>query len=258
MELSNTVVRRWWLIAVVAIALSLSVPTVPGQTRGQHTAKDRILAAAIKGLSSRDELERSDAIVTLFNLGKTAIPPLIDLVRDWANKYPPNRIHAPCPEGDYSECEEFYRIVERRRTDAIKLLGQLHAVEAVPLLIAIMGLEGSRPFGWYYGPEQDALVEIGKEAVPQLLDEMRRAEESRQTSVDSLQANAVADKIEERIAMVLGNIGDPGALPLLEELSGKLTSLAPRSFVETAIREIKERQTLRQSAVPKTIRKPKQ
>ena len=252
MELSNTVTRRW-LIPVAVAVLSLHTPTVIGQTRSQQTNKDRILAAAMKGLSSSDELERSDAIVTLLNLGETAIPSLIDLVRELARWYPPGTRVYPCPEESLAACEEFHRSQRRLRSDVIMLLGHLHAVEAVPLLIEIMELGESSALGTYHGPEVGALIEIGKDAVPQLLEALRQAEERRQTNVDSVPA---ANDSEEKIAMLLGNIGDARALPVLEELSLTLTRPIPKSIVETAIKEIKERETLKQSAVPKTIRKP--
>lgn len=233
MEISKKQFRRWSLVAVVAVGLSLHTPMSLAQTGAQDVGKERRLATALRRLSSPDERKRAEAKLTLLQLGEAAISPLINLARKLDSKYETLGVadRFPCPDGDLAKCEKLHLSHSRLQSDIILLLGDLYATDAVPLLLEILRCRESSFFDGP-GPETDALIKMGADAVPQLLAALRRAEESRQIN---------AELLEQRIARVLGRIGDSRALPLLEEIKGELTALIPKAFVTEAIKEIEQK-----------------
>jgi hypothetical protein len=208
------------LVRFGLIAILISAPVASGFTRlqkeeGRDHAKE--LTYALSALSSGTDLERTAARETLLGLGQSAIPPLLDLLKSLT----PNV--EVCPPGSNLPCRTGILVESNsRRTtraDVVSLLGQLHAVKAIPLLIKIMGLESSIGTGFRYsGPEKKALIEIGGPAVPELLDSLRLATERRRSFAPVEGVEHPYLEIEVRIVDVLGDIGDPKALLLLREL----------------------------------------
>jgi HEAT repeat protein len=232
-----------WPVAInlglIAPLILVSLPVIARSARDQKqggTNNSQVLKDAIKGLASNDESERKAARVALLGLGQAAIPPLIDLLR----LVTPNV--KVCPPGSNLPCQTEFTIISnsetRMRSEVISLLGDLHAVAAVPLLIKIMGLWRSEGAGLrYWGPERDALIEIGSSAVPELLSSLRLAEERRQSTRLVNGSLAPYLEIEERIIDVLGRIGDEQALALFEELKAS----NPNPIFQADLKEAEER-----------------
>lgn len=225
-------------IGLIALLISTSLPVIVWTAQVQEQVDDnrQVLATAIKGLASDDELERTAARESLLRSGEQAIPPLLKALRSLI----PNV--EGCPAGSNLPCRTGFITNSspktRARSEIISLLAQLKAVTAVPLLIKMLSLWDSESIGVRYsGPEMLALIEIGSAAVPELLNTLRLAEE-RRSSVPLVDGSlAPYLEIEVRIIEVLGRIGDERALELFEELKKSNTSAA----VQTRIKEAEER-----------------
>ncbi len=224
-------------LGVVVVLFSIS-PYIMGQAAQIQNQDDnsQMLTDATKGLASDDETERKTARVKLLGMGQAAIPMLLNLLQSLT---PTIEV---CPPGSNLPCQTGFRSVSnpktRIRAEVISLLGQLHAVAAVPLLIKILGLYDIEGAGIrYWGPERDALIEIGSLAVPELLESLRMAEEKRQTI--RLDDGSVATflEIEIRILDVLGRIGDKRAL----EFFVKLKESNPNPYFQSSLKEAEER-----------------
>lgn len=215
-------------IGLMAVLFPMSPPVVvrSAQAQEQHDGKnDKALTDAIKDLASDDQSQRGAAMETLLRAGQRAIPPLLELLKSLT----PNV--EVCPPGSNLPCRIGSRYRSdtdkqtRMQSDAISLLGQLHAVDAVPLLIRILGQFESEGAGFrYWGPEMIGLIDIGSSAVPELLDSLRLAEERRQSIPLDNGSLAPYLEIQARITDVLGRIGDERALKLFEELKKSNTS----------------------------------
>lgn len=183
---------------------------------------------AVKQLQSPKEAERQAAKETLIQLGSSAIPPLVKVLKDLvANQ---NRSYVIPDEDEEAE------IQSRLQPDVYELLGRLHAEEAVPLLIKAMEERQPYKLSEYCDLDMRALVEIGPAAVPRLIESMEEAETTaEQNEHEGLQVTALMIKL--RAGMVLGDIGDVRALPILEKLE-KETKIVDFWY---AIQEVKKK-----------------
>jgi HEAT repeat protein len=240
-------------IAMVLAATSTQVPT----------DADRV-ASAFKLLWSPDENERRAAKQELIQIGDPTIPPLLSLLEDIFRN--PNKFYFAT--GKEMEGAEAMRLWEdgvttedlsnleigwRLRDDCYELLGRLRAIEAVPLLLRIMERQDIFTGFSTLSAEMRVMVEIGPPAVPNLIEAMEKAKERAasigfggpQPTEEEKERiiTSEAAKFRARVAMVLGEIGDERALPVLEKFLERSDELGLRrldiQFIEKAIRQIK-------------------
>jgi HEAT repeat protein len=222
---------------LLVLLFPISLPFIAQTARIQNQDDNsHILTDAIKGFASDDEAERRTARATLLGMGQAAIPPLLSLLQSLMPTIevcPPDS-NLPCRTGFISVSTPKTRL----RSEVIALLGQLRAVTAVPFLIKLLGLYDSEGAGIrYWGPERDALIEIGSLAIPELLESLRQAEEKRQTIRMDDRSVAPYLEIEIRILDVLGRISDDRALDLLI----KLKESNPNPYFQSSLKEAEDR-----------------
>jgi HEAT repeat protein len=106
-----------------------------------------------------------------------------------------------------------------------EVLGQLHAAEAVPLLVTIMEEEEVHDMIQGMSPVMRGLAEIGPAAVPRLVESIDTAASKAKALLSSglseerRQSDLIQEgRIELRATLVLRAIGDPRAIPALERL----------------------------------------
>lgn len=217
---------------------------------------------AVKRLWSPSEDGRQAARQEIGEIGAPAIPHLISLLED-IFKNPGLERFATGKEVDGAEAlrqfeertsDSPWDLTWRLESDACELLGHLRAVEAVPLLVQIMERGHVADKFASMSDAMRALVQIGREAVPKLVESLQMA----QTRVNSTRFDNhevteeqkqyfVADivDIRARVARVLGEIGDERALPVLEQAQhrfGEFDSWRPDiPYIEAAIRKIKDK-----------------
>lgn len=231
-------------IGLMAVLISMSLPVVVLSAQVQEPDKGKnsqLLSDAIKSLASDDQSERTVAMETLLRAGQRSIPPLLKLLQSltpYVEVCPPGS-NLPCRIGSRYRSDTNHKI--RMQSDVISLLGQLHAVDAVPLLIRILGQFESEGAGFrYWGPEMIALIDIGSSAVPELLDSLILAEERRRIPLDNGRLAPYLE-IQARIIDVLGHIGDERALKLFEELKKSNTNPVFLSYLTEAEEKIKRK-----------------
>jgi HEAT repeat protein len=221
--------------------------TLNGVTPSAHVQehhdgkKSKSPTDAIKDLGSDDQSLRAVAYETLLRSGPARIAPLVELLKQLTPKIEvcPATSNLPCRIGSRLRSDNKRT---RMQSDAIGLLGQLHAVEAVPLLIRILGQFESEGAGFrYWGPEMIALIEIGSSAVPELLDSLRLAEEMRQNVPLDNGSLAPYLEIQVRIIEVLGHIDDERPLMLFEELRKSNPNHAFLSYLSEAEERIRQK-----------------
>lgn len=191
--------------------------------------KDGKVASLIRNLWSADESLRKTTKRQLRKLGPTAIQPLLNLLEELKNDPQLRFESGKEAEGEAAykayleaknnnrseESREYWKklyaldITARLRNDLIELLGDLQGEEAIPYLIIDMQRQPIvSKVRWCASME--ALVKIGSPAVLNLLELfsfwINREPEAR----DSFTLR--------RIAMILAEIGDPRALPVLENV----------------------------------------
>ena len=227
-------------IGMMAVLFPMSLPVVrSAQVQEHHDRKNgEALTEAINGLASDGHSARAVAMETLLRAGQRAIPSLLKLLKSLTPnvKVCPPDSNLPCRIGSRLRSDTDKKT--RMQSDAISLLGQLHSVDAVPILIRILGQFESEGAGLrYWGPEMIALIDIGSLAVPELLDSLRLAEERRQSIPLDNGSLAPYLEIQVRIIDVLGDIGDERALKLFEELKSN-TDLGFLSYLTKAEKRI--------------------
>jgi HEAT repeat protein len=237
--------------------------------------RDDAAAEAIQQLWSSNRNERTRAKARLLELGRLSVPALLALLQDLLDKSGQRyslgneergraaleRWHHSVDTGDKDGAAQAYRdfsrweITSRLREDAIFLLGALRAEEAVPLLIDIMAREeADSPLSRYEGPEMVALEQIGSAAVPMLLEVLETPAKAERAPAGNAPSTASGGwalgqhgghfeyfKARSRAAMVLGEIGDIRALPVLQDMlaSNEDSLLAP--YLKEAINRIRKR-----------------
>lgn len=226
-------------LSVVSFLLASLAPVIPAQVRHRTIDSQDTLSQALQLLWSLDDTARQSAKEKLVAIGAPAIPLLVSLLEDIYQQ--PDKKRFPLemestgrrkpPQRDAaSGATDDLEITARLTSDIVELLGRLRAVEAVPVLIKLM----KEPdfvisYNWSITYTMQALIQIGSPAVPQLLDEIEtesarinaaeseQNREHREDEIKVLIARKVA-RIQNKIAIVLGEIGDERALPVLEKL----------------------------------------
>ena len=262
---------RVFRLLLIPILVAGSVSALVQQ---QITGAYGRIELAIKQLESSDEGQRAGAKEALVQYGSTAIPSILRLLdeiqRGRLGAREPIRRYATSKEVEGERAYQRYRravvdgdvkkqrraadefakleITSRLQDDACLLLGHLKAAEAIPALIEAMKHEqrfGEMPF---WSLPMRSLVQIGTPAVPSLIELIERSPDTmiREARADEDPAEAdTAQKlvalrvagIQKTAAMVLGEIGDARALPILEDLSTR----TPFAYmdVQTEIRKIR-------------------
>jgi len=184
--------------------------------QGQTSIKDDQVSSAIEQLWSADKTVSQTAKAKLIELGSSAIPPLLTLLKDLVEEQ--NTGHfIPDDEEEAKKVREKLNIMARLTNDVYELVGRLHVVEAVPLLIKAMEERKVYNLWEKWSPDMQALAEIGPPAVPKLIESIENAEATSDRDLDK-GIEIEAFRIQIRAATVLGKIGDARALQILERL----------------------------------------
>ena len=212
-------------IVVCGLALALARRSEYGKEQPDYSRYE-IDSLLIK-LQSPDQSDVNEAEEKLVALGASAIAPLLSLLnqltirseRHQDKRFVYERLRVPVN----------YDTKSRSLNVVYSILSRLHAVEAVPLLIAIMEEEEIDNMIQGMSPVMHALAAIGSAAVPQLINSIDAARDSalslpelsapnlpeatRERRLDWLQG-----RIELRATLVLREIDDQQAIPALERL----------------------------------------
>lgn len=229
---------------------------------------DEPVALAIKKLWSAEESERQSAKNALVQTGPEAVRPLMALLEDLI-RHPGIRYAEGKNERDFVKLKERIDRIPpdllqeraetmkslsnvaigwRLKSDSCELLGRLRAEEAIPILIEAMEDEDSIDSWESMNSAMLALVEIGSAAVPEIIRSIETANE-RAAATPFPEGEHPSDffvktetaKNQARAAMVLGEIGDVQALPVLEELRRSTDNGFLRPYVDRAIKTIKQK-----------------
>lgn len=232
--------------------------------------REQRIAQAIKGLWAAEEIEREAAKLSIIRLGQRAVPSLMAVLRDL--QHDPTPRYAPGREEEATRTDAEYRsllaagrtreasaaleqlmnlrVNWRLKRDVCELLGRLKAEEAISILIEAMEDEDSIGSWEITSPPMHALIEMGGAAVPRLLEAMETAEArvfTRQSSSEpplSEEARTRIARIElfqiqARSSIVLGQIGDARALPVLERVLGSTNDSVLIPYLRGAIAKIR-------------------
>jgi HEAT repeat protein len=229
-------------------------------------AQDDQVAAAITQLRSGNVTAREAAKEALLQQGSEAVERLVaalqelfldpkphfDLGNEAEGAEELRRLNdLPVNERTPSE----YLLVDitwRLERDIIELLGRLHDKAAVPLLIELTRKEMHTSQNEYLRPPMKALVEIGKPGVPKIVEALVSVPSTEAAALSTCcpnltdaQRRAIIESEQQvmiaRLAIVLGEIRDERALPVLEKL---ITPPRGRNsyafyYLKTAIEKIK-------------------
>ena len=212
-------------LVVCAMALTLTRRSEYGKEQPAYS-RSEIDSLLIK-LQSPDQSDVNEAEEKLIALGASATAPLLSLLnqltirserhQDKPFAYEPLRVPVN------------YATKSRSLNVIYSILSRLHAVGAVPLLIAIMEEEEIDNMIQGMSPVMRTLAAIGSAAVPQLINSIGGARDSA-LSLPELSAPSLTEatrerrlgwlqgRIELRATLVLREIGDQQAIPALERL----------------------------------------
>ena len=242
-------------LSVILIAVfSLSCLAFQMLRRNQHSVQDEIVPRrkiedTLTKLQSGNESDVLETKAELLEMGRIVIEPLISLLKELNN-------HA----GERSLSAADYVAEQRKQSldahaksmseNAIyDVLGQLHAAEAVPLLVIIMEEEEIDNLFQGMSPVMRALAQIGDAAVPRLIESIdtaavllasRRTQEALGNLVRGKGAIELG-RIQLRATLVLGEIGDPRAVPALQRLQATTDNSFIAREASDAIDSIKNR-----------------
>ena len=193
-----------------------------------RAVSDDPIEVAISSLRSNDVEQRTEAKKVLLANERESLRPLLSLytrIRSGARIYgdePATRNEdASADEIAKKEMERF-DITDRLRQDVIDLLTQLRSEEALKAFIDYLydyapGLES---FGEPVCGEMQALIEMRSLALPDIIEVLSTARhQAVRTRLNSTAEYYKSIRFQRRLITVLGRIGDPKALPLLEELA---------------------------------------
>lgn len=251
------------IIGIVSLGLVLWFRVGPGTTN----IRDDEATAAIEQLHSADLTIRNAAKEKLVRIGPRAMRPLAmfleDLIRHPRERYPLGKTEkdlddlkkriAAIPEDDPIAKVEAGKqlaalvINQRLREDTCELLGRLHAVEAVPVLIQAMEYEPSDSSWETMNAAMRALIEIGSPAVPEIIEAIETARSRAESTPyadghpSEFFVKTESAKNQARATMVLGEIKDLRALPVLEWLRNTSDSEWLIPYIERASVSIRER-----------------
>lgn len=245
------------LVLAVAFPSFRSTPSTLMQA-GKPVADENSEVGELVGLLwSSDHAQRRSAKGKLLRIGSSAIPPLVSLLQD-IYAYPGKARFPTGMEEEARQILDHYQdyppedlenieITGRLKDDAAGLLGHLHAVNAVPILIGVLHRQVEISFPRGLNRVMRSLVKIGPPAVPALIEQIENAvtnapllllrdetasnEFGHRSSVDaqgnqSTEGREVAI-IRIRAALILGEIGDERALPILKGLVDGTCKSAP-------------------------------
>ena len=199
-----------------------SVKAAYAQTKEQKQEIRKL----VKQLKNKDPKKVSEASSDLVEMGRDAVPVLIDILLKTKNT--------------------------QIRRDMVLILGNIRDPSAVPSLIEVSKDQDA----WVQKRCVWALGYIGKASVPYLIDAMNNKDQNvRKTVIQALQ-NIGTDAVSSLIgalgnkdkhiradaAWLLGEIGDVRALPYLATISTNDEFQKPRQEAKKAIEKIKEKQ----------------
>ena len=199
------------VILFILLPVEILLPSTILVARQQVSTNNDQVTLAIKQLQATDEAERQAAKKKLLELGASAIPPLLVILKDLDSH---RGYIVPDDKEEAKKLKEESLRLGQLEYDVEELLGKLHAEEAIPLLIKIMEERTAFNALEKMCPEMYALVEIGPAAVPKLIESIENA----QARARRLDNSMPSLPIQRRAAIVLGRIGDRRALPILERL----------------------------------------
>ena len=253
-----------WLFLIAAAHNCL---IVGGQ--GQSPRDEDALASAIKRLCSSSEKERQTAKDEIARFGRKAIPPLLSVLEVLSENLLGLSPKSEGREGSdsgfllglkESKCYTDPKLNWEVNSDVCELLGQLQAVEAVPILLRIMDERETINHLGAVTFDMKALVSIGDPAVPQILEFFESADLRAESikfggpqpslEVQTRYKQGHAATARARAAIVLAEIGDIRALPVLEQSLHLSTTGAWRPdvpYIKEAISKIKDKNKIRYS-----------
>ena len=262
---------RW--ITAVAVLTTLAVLDFGTPGHASDSQKVSSLAAALRQLGASSEAGRKEAKEALKSGGEQTAQVLLPLL-DWimhdlhiagdpsldeakrhlkeALRHDPDALQAAIA------LDQNIEIHDRLSRDLIEVLASIGTPKAVPLFAkSLYGLIDESTGGGpvQFTPGMIGLVLAGEKAVPEVLDVFQRAEALAPFSwagypyPNGAQAPALRTKafmIRVRAAMVLGEIGDARALPVLKEFLatdgfGQGLFVAPARYIEDAVKKIERR-----------------
>jgi hypothetical protein len=204
-----------WRLAAVGVVFVFSIVSAANGLP-QQSKPDGATGSLIARLWSADPGEARAAKDRIVEIGPTASPGLMSVL-DQITRAP------EAPHYPFTASPDPSGITDRVTYDICELLGDFRAVEAIPLLIRVM--ERKRMYGLFehITVEIFALAKIGPPAVPALIHEIRdiRFKLTLQYALGGKGRIAIESRmsrIQENAAIALEQIGDPAALPALEEL----------------------------------------
>lgn len=236
------------------------------RTRWRSVAEDDQVAAAITQLRSGDPMARETAKETLLKQGPEAVRALIAALEELFFDPKPHfdlgneaegaealRRHDNLPVKEWNPSERLsIDITWRLKQDMIELLGRLRDQAAVPLLIELTRREMHTSQNEYLHPPMKALVEIGEPAVPKIVEALESVRSTEAATLSTCCPNltdaerrAIIESEQQvmiaRLAIVLGEIRDERALPVLEKLIAPPRGRNSYAFyyLKTAIEKIK-------------------
>lgn len=260
------------LLLSSAFLLVGAMPSALTQVRGPLADENRPAGELVDLLWSSDHAQRRAAKRRLLKVGPDAIPVLLSLLED-IRANPRKRRFATGREGEAHQALDRYQdyppedlydleITGRLKDDTAELLGQLHAVDAVPILIELMRRQVAADWPRGLDRVMRSLAQIGPPAVPALMQEIENAPSKAHSVVlrDENSSSESGDRDEEnnqwdvsrevaiiriRAVLVLGEIGDERALPAIERLlhptSGPIPLEVESAYVTHAIERIWEK-----------------
>jgi HEAT repeat protein len=246
MTISHYRMSALLMLVVPACYLSLHI------IQQQHARSQDNISTILNRLQSRDDSDVAEARVELAAMGEQAIPPLLDLLRELVNQNPgvlslmqaDAQEHRTTIERSTKDLDDHTK--SRVINDIYEILGQLHAAQAVPLLVSIMKKEEIDNMIEGMTPVMRALAEIGSDAVPALIQCLEEAnttlasarlrppdlnDETRRRRLDWIEG-----RTQLRAILVLGNIGDKRAIPALE----KVETSTENQFIREQAREAEQ------------------
>jgi HEAT repeat protein len=186
--------------------------------------QDTEIEAFIHQLCSTDENVRHRAKAELAFAGLQAAPYIIALLNDLAAHSAQQFLKPKKDDGRLTYIDEAtskdphgYVATWGVIWDCAELLGDMKSAESVPVLIQIMAQHTD--ISGKIKPEMKALIQIGEPAVEPLIDTIKNATAMVQAiTADPERSASSPDLLSLRAAIVLGEIGDARALPVLEDL----------------------------------------
>jgi hypothetical protein len=238
----------------------------------RHVNSQSQIDRAIQKLWSPSDAVRKEGLDELLRLGPASIDKLTSLFADLIHDQRPRFMPGKEQQGAkaFEEYIESARLLysqggdvakvraakervtaltlnARLMTDVVRLLGELKAEQAIPLLMDMV----NRQFEITHlglkidTPETAALERIGAAAIPRLIENLNEAtiraygfeplahgwrvvvdqeDDNEPDSVEELRHETYIGYVRLRVAVVLGDIGDTRSLPYLEKLLAQIKS----------------------------------